>query len=378
MSNIIAFPNTRDGNSRFRMYERCHIKSGDVTGAVAKDTVTPFRKPGRRENRTALDVLVSVVVPTCNRPQLLDRCLAALAAQDFDAERFEIVVVDDKPSAETKAVIEHWNKRLVHWGPHVFYLQTCSPHGPAAARNRGWEDARGALIAFTDDDTIPRTDWLRNGTAMFDGRIQATWGRIVMPLNGISSDTERETKGLEHAEFVTANCFCLKHVLARLGGFDERFRLAWREDADLYFRLLQSGAAIAYAPEAVVEHPIRTASWGASISRQKKIQFDAVLFKKHRILYREKIRASIRWDFYLIAFCLLAAPLFLVLNRFWIALTTSLCWLVLSTRFFMQRLHGTENNASHVTETIATSLLIPPLAVFWRIVGAIRFRIGFI
>lgn len=320
---------------------------------------------------------ISVVVPTYKRPDLLDRCLGALAMQVFDGTRFEIIVVDDGPHQATRDVAEKWISKLKVTGPRVVYLASEGPHGPAAARNRGWQSASGAVIAFTDDDTIPYRDWLANGLAAFDGNVQAAWGRIVMPFSGTPTDYERDAKGLETAEFVTANCFCLKQVLEELGGFDERFQLAWREDADLYFRLLQADIAIAHVPQAVVEHPIRPAPWGVSLSQQKKVQFDALLFKKHRALYRKKIRASARWDYYAIVIFLLgmaAAPL---AGYPWLGVAAGIGWLAITARFCLQRLRGTILTPSHVMEMIVTSILIPPLAVFWRLVGIIRFRVGF-
>lgn len=321
---------------------------------------------------------VSVVVPTCNRPELLDRCLAALTAQKFDATRFEIILVDDNPHPATRAVAEKWRRRMGGTGPCILYVPSEGPHGPAAARNRGWQSASGTIIAFTDDDTIPYDDWLSSGIAVFDGTVQAAWGRIIMPLDGKPTDYERDARHLEVAEFVTANCFCLKTLLENLDGFDERFRLAWREDADLYFRMLQGDVAIVHVPQARVEHPIRPARWGISLSQQKKVQFDALLFKKHRALYRKKIRATGRWDYYAIVACLFVMLAAAFTGQSWIGMAALLCWALLTAHFCLQRLRGTALNLSHVAEMIVTSILIPPLAVFWRLVGAIRFRVGFL
>ncbi len=325
----------------------------------------------------AQGIRISVVVPTCGRPELLERCLTALTSQSCDSTRFEIIVVDDAPAPATREVVANWAGRTRVTGPRMTYLPSHGPHGPAAARNRGWQSASGIIIAFTDDDTVPHRDWLSMGLAAFDGATQAAWGRIIMPLDHQPTDYERDARHLEHAEFVTANCFCLKSLLEELDGFDERFRLAWREDADIYFRMLQADVAIRHVPDAVVEHPIRPARWGVSLSQQRKIQFDALLFKKHRALYRQKIRASARWDYYAIVACLvlmLATP---VLGLGGIALAAALCWAALTARFCVQRLRGTVMNTSHVAEMVVTSMLIPPLAVFWRLVGALRFRTGF-
>ena len=373
MARTSEFDN-RDGNIRNHrdMFQPPELQPSVGSSAeVLRGTSMGTLDAGTHVNQ------VSVVVPTCGRPELLNRCLGALAGQSFDSTRFEVIVVDDGPSPATRTVVEAWAGRTRVIGPRITYLPSHGPHGPAAARNRGWQAASGVIIAFTDDDTIAHCDWLATGVATFNGTTQAAWGRIVMPLKGPPTDYERDARHLEHAEFVTANCFCLKSLLEKLGGFDERFRLAWREDADLYFRMLQADVVIRHVPNAVIEHPIRPAPWGVSLSQQKKIQFDALLFKKHRALYRQKIRASARWDYYAIVACLtlmLAAPVF---GLGGIGLAAALCWAALTARFCRQRLRGTVTNASHVAEMVVTSILIPPLAVFWRLVGALRFRTGF-
>ncbi len=292
-------------------------------------------------DRAAMALRVSVVVPTCGRPVLLQRCLAALAAQSLPREAFEVIVVDDSATRS----------------------------GPAAARNRGWRQARAPIVAFTDDDTAPDSNWLRQGLNAFHEAVDAVTGRVIMPVAATPTDYERDAQGLERAEFVTANCFVRKAVLERLGGFDEAFRLPWREDSDLHFRLLSAGCGIARAPQAVVVHPVRPALWGVSLRQQRKVMFDALLYRKHRRLYRSRIRAKPRWDYYAIAGSLLLSPLFPKLLFLWGALTG---------RFFLARLKGTSKAPLHVLEMLVTSIAIPPLAVFWRVVGALRYRVAFV
>ncbi len=200
--------------------------------------------------------------------------------------------------------------------------------------------------------------------------VDAAAGRIVMPIPSEPTDYERDAQGLERSEFVTANCFVRRRVLERLNGFDEGFRLAWREDSDLHFRLLRIGARLVHAPRAVVVHPVRPAGWGVSLRQQKKVMYDALLFKKHRQLYRARIRAGARWDYYAIVAALAVAA-----AGFTPAL---ILWLVLALRFFVQRLRGASKRPSHLLEMLVTSLLIPPLAVFWRLAGALRYRVAFL
>ncbi len=368
MPKIIAFSRNRR-----------EAKHGDSAAYVPTYVPTASGISYSSEKKSSVDqILVSVVVPTCGRPQLLSRCLAGLILQHFDASSFEIIVVDDAPCRQTRDVVIDWAAHASGCGLSITYIPSQGPHGPAAARNLGWRAARGEIIAFTDDDTIARTDWLERGLHAFQGNVQAAWGRIVMPLHRTPTDYELDAKGLERAEFVTANCFCRKSVLEQLNGFDERFRFAWREDADLYFRLLGMKAYVARVPTAVVVHPIRPASWGVSLAQQRKVLFDALLFKKHPELYREKIRATPRWDYYFIVLALLSCVLGVALRAPLIAAAAGSLWVGLTVSFCLRRLHLTAKTPAHIAEMIVTSVLIPPLAVFWRMVGALKFRTRFV
>jgi glycosyltransferase involved in cell wall biosynthesis len=325
-------------------------------------------------------IAVSVVVPTCGRQQLLIRCMAALAQQRFETKKYEIIIVDDAPCQATQDVVNQWANQVTERELTIRYIASPGPHGPAAARNYGWRAAHGDIIAFTDDDTVASPEWLEKGLQAFkDGdRVQAVWGRIVMPLGKEPTDYEQDAKNLENAEFVTANCFILKSTLEKLGGFDERFRFAWREDADIYFRLLRSSAHIAHVPAAVVVHPIRPAHWGVSVSQQKKVQFDALLYKKHPGLYRQKIRAKPRWDYYAIVLSLLFFIVGVAIDESILSVGAACVWLALTGRFCWLRLRNTIKTPSHIGEMIVTSALIPPLSVFWRFVGALKFRVCFV
>jgi GT2 family glycosyltransferase len=387
MSKVIAFNRDRQrnsernsGNSAIDEAESRHsdsINADRRANGPTPSSVPLHRRADRQRHYPAESIIAaSIVVPTRGRPQLLNRCIASLVLQRFDPERFEIIVVDDGPSDEVRDVVSGWIEHTAEHGPRIRYIGSTGPHGPAAARNHGWRTARGAIIAFTDDDTIARADWLANGLREFDGDVQAVCGRIIMPLAGTPTDYQLDAKNLETAEFVTANCFCRKEVLETLGGFDERFRFAWREDSDLHFRLLDHQANIVHSTKAVMMHPIRPAGWGVSLSQVKKVQFDALLYKKHPALYRQHIRATPRWDFYLTVAALAAGVVAALAGMPSTATVAGLVWLFMTARFCAQRLRRTSHAPSHVLEMALTSALIPPLAVFWRAVGAWKFRAG--
>lgn len=312
---------------------------------------------------------ISVVVPTRGRPEMLERCLRALTEQSLDRERYEILVVDDGPSPETRDAV---NRVARHSGVRTFYVPGHSK-GPSAARNAGWRSAAGAVVAFTDDDTVPDREWLASGLDAMSGGAAAASGSLVMPLSEHPTDYERDAAGLADAEFVTANCFCRKDALRAVGGFDERFPLAWREDTDLQFSLLEYGLRVTCAPEAVVVHPVRPAPWGTSLRQQVKAEYNALLHKKHPQLYRERIGHSPRW-YYLAAGSALAALAALLSGRKIRARLWTAVWAVFTMGFALKRLRGTSKRPAHVFEMLVTSALIPFLSLYRRLKGALRFR----
>jgi hypothetical protein len=200
----------------------------------------------------------------------------------------------------------------------------------------------------------------------------------VVPLPSSPTDYELNAAGLELAEFVTANCFVRREALARIGGFDERFTAAWREDSDLQFTLLEQGADIATAPEAVVLHPVRPAPWGVCLGQQAKSFFEALLYKKHPRLYRDRIRPAFPWDYYVIALSLGFAILALAAGAAEIASIAAAVWAWFTARFCALRLRGTSRAPRHIAEMIVTSLVIPLFAIYWRLYGAAKHRVLFL
>lgn len=322
--------------------------------------------------------IVSVVVPTFRRPALLERCLEALLEQDFAPAAYEIIVVDDAACKETRLQVERCARRAAARGRHVYYLAATSGRGPAAARNLGWRAARGEIIAFTDDDCLPARNWLSSGVAAFIGDVMAVSGRIRVPLPLDPTDYQYDTSHLERSEFATANCFYRRDALLAVGGFDERFRTAWREDSDLYFRVLERRLRCLVCESALVVHPVRPAGWGVSLRQQRKSLFNALLYKKHPRLYRERVQATPPWQYYCIVGALLVLLLGVAGQLFQLVLAGFAFWSLLTTRFCVQRLAFTSHAPGHVLEMIITSILIPPLAVFWRLRGMLIFRVFFL
>ncbi|MCG1053589.1 glycosyltransferase [Mycetohabitans sp. B5] len=329
---------------------------------------------------TASPIIASVVVPTYRRPDLLARCLDALCAQVFDPSTFEILVVDDDRARHSAKDVVHAFAQRSSGKPRVRYIPAWRTRGPAGARNAGWCSAQGAIIAFTDDDTIADPMWLREGCDALarNPMACAVAGRIEVPLGDAPTDYERDASGLAHAEFATANCFVRRDALVRVGGFDERFTRAWREDADLMFVLREQVGPIIDAPQARVLHPVRAAHWGVSIGQQSKVFFDALLYKKHRRVYRQHIRRVPPWHYYIAVAALFSAAVLLGAGQRVAGSVALVVWAAVTTWFCWRRLRGTSRAASHIAEMIVTSIAIPPVSLYWRLRGALHFKVLFL
>jgi len=318
---------------------------------------------------------VSVVVPTYRRPDLLARCLESLARQRFPRDGYEVLVCDDAASSATKkqvgALREAWGNR-----PALRYVPVAGTRGPAGARNLGWRSAKAEIIAFTDDDTVPEAEWLAHGVSALAPGVAAVAGATEMPIPEPPNDYERDAAGLTRSEFITANCFVRRSALQAVGGFDPRYTMAWREDSDLHFALLDSGLAVRREPRARVLHPMRGVRFGAGLGMQKKAMFDMLLRSKYPALYRRHIHSSI-WRFYLaVAAAFAAAVALAALGHAPMAWAAAAVWAGLSAVFFLRRLRGTRRSFRDVADLALTSACIPLLSIAWRLVGWIRFGRG--
>ncbi len=200
--------------------------------------------------------VASVVVPSFGRPKQLEECLRALVRQA--GVEFEIIVVDDGSPESLAPICERF-------GPRVTCIRQKNS-GPAKARNRGAAEARGAFVAFTDDDCRPREDWLAALLAAHrDQEDVLVGGQVENGLPGDPFATASQDLcdylydyfGAASGDlpFFTSNNIGLsRDAFLQLGGFDETFPLAAGEDRDLGLRWRDRGGRMVYVPEAIIDH----------------------------------------------------------------------------------------------------------------------------
>lgn len=244
-----------------------------------------------------LDVpMVSVVIPTYNRADLLDRLLAALEECDTPDSGIEVIVVDDGSVDHTAEVVSR--RRQVS-----YYRQANA--GPAAARNRGWIRARGDIVAFTDDDTVPDRRWLVDlvdwyranpGADAVGGAIRPLRPSFLadfIQLDGVvgHGDDERGVRYL-----VTANAAFRRSALELVGGFDETFASPAAEDTDLSFRLRAQGVSLHTIGGALVLHDHRTTLVGLLRTSFKHGQGFEVLARSHSGISTEPTRRALTFS----------------------------------------------------------------------------------
>lgn len=318
---------------------------------------------------------VSVIVPTHARVDLLEKCLRTLLAQDYPPDRYEVVVVQDRPANER---VNRLLTELSTMTPVRLRLEVSPGTGPSAARNLGWRTAQGSIIAFTDDDVLVSPGWLREGAKLFQDGISGVAGRTVVPLPLSPTDYQRNVGRLGYCRFITCNVFYRRESLESVGGFDERFQRAYREDTDLVFSLREKGFKLTESDSAVVHHPPRTARWMSSVFEQSKQMYDALLFKKHPRLFREFIKKRPPFQYYAITLGYLGLPVAALVGNWLVVALLATVVLGLEAEFLARRLRGTSKAFGHVLEMVISSLLIPPVAVYWRLRGAWRFKVPFL
>jgi histidinol-phosphate phosphatase family protein len=326
---------------------------------------------------------VDVVIPTRGRPSLR-RLLEALAPQRSRLGEV-FVVLDDGPASAGWLSFGAPNAPKLNHAARVeaavagrATLLAGDGRGPATARNVGWRASRAEWVVFLDDDVVPGASWAEELSADLEAlgpAVAASQGRLSVPLpsDRPPTDWERCVAGLAEAPWITADLACRRRALAAVGGFDERFRHAYREDTDLAMRLLRGGWQIVPGARRG-EHPVADAGFWVSVSRQRGNADDVLMRALHGRHWRRWGRAPRgRLPRHLLtAAAGLGAAAALARRRPRAAATLAAAWLALTAELAWARIAPGPRDRSELGRMLATSAVLPAAASAWWAWGWLR------
>ncbi len=199
-------------------------------------------------------VKISIVIPTFNGASRIGKCLDALLGQTPERDA-EILVVNDGSTDDTAEVVKRY--------PGVHLIQQVNA-GPAAARNRGAQEARGEILLFTDDDCVPTPHWLDAMLAPFrDLEVVAAKGVYRTHQRQLAArfvqveyeDKYRVMSRFSEIDFVdTYSAAFRRDRFLEMSGYDISFPVACAEDVELSYRMSARGWKMKFVPDAVVYH----------------------------------------------------------------------------------------------------------------------------
>ncbi len=251
----------------------------------------------------------SIVVCTYNRLNYLKKCLASLLKIDFPI--YEIIIVNDCSTDGTREFLDGINNdkiRIIHHGTN---------QGLSASRNTGIKNAAHNLIAFTDDDCQPDTNWLTELAKGFNNeKIGLVSGQVFYINNNYKGYfPERLVSNLNAKWPMGANIAYRKKVFETCSGFNNFYYQYCNEDSEMAIRAVNSGFLFNRAPNAIVYHQAMDWTPKTILRSAKSASVWPILKKKypdHYLLFGPPIKFGIliAGDDYLY---LLTSPIFIPL-----------------------------------------------------------------
>jgi histidinol-phosphate phosphatase family protein len=315
-----------------------------------------------------------IVIPTAGRPSL-EELLGALAASTGPLP-WRVFLVDDRPEPRGSLLPDGPPSRLAS----RMEVLRGRASGPAAARNVGWRASRAEWVAFLDDDVVPDPGWLSRlseDLAKLDSDVAGSQGRVRVPLpeSRRPTDRERNVKGLERSRWITADIAYRRQVLEEVGGFDERFPRAYREDADLGLRVTGAGYRIVSGRRSIA-HPVRPSDRFVSVRLQAGNADDVLMRALHGPDWRRKagIPAGRRPLHLLTTAAGLAGLAGFLAGRRKLGAVGAAGWLIGTAELAWARIAPGPRTREEVATMLLTSALLPAAATGHWLAGLLRRR----
>ncbi len=224
-------------------------------------------------------LFLSAIICTHNRDRYLGAAIDSLLEQSYG--NFEVIVVDNASTDQTRAVVEARLNSLQPHHPHLRYVEE-STLGLSVARNRGWQESQGEILVYLDDDAVASPDWLKSLAAAYDAndRLAIAGGRVTLlwpeeqpqaprwlstdQMSGLGLyDLGPEQRLIQEPGLTPRglNYSMRRSFLEILGGFDAQLgrvgkKLLSNEELYVTEKALSLGYDVAYLPEALVAHNV--------------------------------------------------------------------------------------------------------------------------
>jgi glycosyltransferase involved in cell wall biosynthesis len=328
---------------------------------------------------------VSIVIPTIGRASL-GATLRSLveAGPDERIALHAVVLVDDRrtgssvdpmnppPSTgELRSIASAW---LGDVDTEVAIARS-GGRGPAAARNVGIARTATPWVVVLDDDVMVDDRWwgrLADDLLHADADIGAVFAHIDVPLpeHRRATDWERHTARLSTATWITADAALRRAAFEEVGGFDEGFDRAFREDSDLALRLLDAGWRLETGSRRSI-HPPRPAPLLASVRVERGNADDQRMAAKHGRDFRARLgeHRSMHHVHTVTTIAALAAAGGWLTRRSRLARTATAVWFTCTVWFAGKRIAPGPRDAREVTAMVTSSVVIPPAACLHRTRG---------
>lgn len=321
-----------------------------------------------------MTIETTIVIPTLGRASLWV-LLDALANQTVPLHR-PVIVVDDRPDGDDLVV----GDRTID----VEVVRT-GGGGPARARNIGWRHTRTPWVSFLDDDVVPDLQWYRDLIADLrlledypEQEIVGSQGRLTVPLpeGRRPTDWERGTAGLETSAWITADMTYRRDRIAAVGGFEERFRRAFREDADVALRLGADHGSIVTGSRHVT-HPVRPSDDWASVRAQAGNADDILMRAVHGRGWHERARApeGRRQAHLAITAAGALGVAGLLSRRRRLAAAGAMGWLAGTAELAWHRILPGPRTTDEIRRMLLSSAAIPAVAT-WHLLRGVRLHHG--
>ena len=235
---------------------------------------------------------VSIIIPTYNRANLLSRAIKSVLNQTF--KDFELIIVDDGSTDNTKQVVEKFQKE----DSRIKYIWQENSGAPARPKNTGIKNAKGNYIAFLDDDDEWLPEKLEKQLKLFESSSNLGFvGCNILVTNNKNKKSSKVYKMPTYSESIffeklfegnfilTSSCVVIKReVLNKIGLFDENLKFG--DDWDLWLRIAKK-YKFDFAPEFLIKYYIHGGNIIPNLPPMKEAREFEYIFTKYQREYEK-------------------------------------------------------------------------------------------